>query len=139
MPIHRTYTNTPWEKQVGYCRAVRHSDLIYVTGTAPVEPDGSTHAPGDAYAQSKRCLELIRAALAKLTNEDERAVILRTRMFVTDIARWEECGRAHGEVFKEAPPATTMVEVKALISPDMLIEIEADAAIIAESEHAPKT
>ena len=98
-----------------------------MTGTAPVADDGSTHAPGDAAAQTRRCLEIIERALGEVGAT--MADVVRTRMFVTDISRWQEYGQAHGEVFRTHPPCTTMVEVKALIDPDMLIEIEADAIV----------
>jgi enamine deaminase RidA (YjgF/YER057c/UK114 family) len=125
METQRVFSNAPWEAQVGYCRALRAGDHIYVTGTAPVADDGGVFAPGDAYAQARRCIELIRRALRELGADLNHVV--RTRMFVTDIARWAEFGRAHREFFAAHPPATTMVEVRALIHPDMLIEIEADA------------
>lgn len=127
MQRRRTFTDTPWEREVGYCRAIRAGRHIYVTGTAPVADDGTVFAPGDAYEQTRRCLDIIARALAELGAGVEHVV--RTRMFVTDISRWQEYGRAHGEVFAEHPPATTMVEVKALIDPAMLIEIEADAQL----------
>jgi len=123
----RAFTGAPWEARVGYCRALRVGNQVWVTGTAPVDPDGSVHAPGDAYAQTVRSLEIIQAALAEVGARMEHVV--RTRMFTTDISRWEEIGRAHGEVFADFPPATTMVEVRALIDPAMLIEIEADAVV----------
>jgi enamine deaminase RidA (YjgF/YER057c/UK114 family) len=123
----RTFTGAPWEAEVGYCRAVRSGDTIVVTGTAPVGDDGQVVAPGDAYAQAKRCFVLIERALADLDAALHHVV--RTRMFVTDISRWRDVGRAHKEAFGDAPPATTMVEVRALIDPDMLIEIEADALV----------
>lgn len=129
MTFQRTFSGAPWEGRVGYCRALRAGGLIFVTGTAPVGPDGSVHAPGDAYAQTLRCLQIIGEALAAL-GADIRDVT-RTRMFVTDIDRWNEYGRAHGEVFRDHPPTTTMVEVSRLIDPNMLIEIEADAVISA--------
>jgi isochorismate pyruvate lyase len=110
---------------VGYCRALRADDRIFVTGTAPVNPEGGVHAPGDAYAQAVRCFVIMRAALAEL--DADMAHVTRTRMFVTDIDRWSEYGRAHREAFGEHPPTTTMVEVRRLIDPEMLIEIEADA------------
>ncbi len=125
MPFQRAYSGAPWEEEVGYCRAIRAGDTIHVTGTAPVSDDGSVHAPGDAYAQAGRCLEIIDRALADL--DADRTWIVRTRMFVTDATRWREYGRAHREFFGEDRPATTMVEVKGLIDPAMLIEIEADA------------
>ena len=126
MAIERVFSNAIWEKRVGYCRAIRAGDVIVVTGTAPVdEHGGGVHAPGDAQAQAARCLELIERALLSLSVD--RRHIVRTRMFVTDIERWPEFGRAHAEFFADCPPATTMVEVSRLIDPAMLIEIEADA------------
>jgi enamine deaminase RidA (YjgF/YER057c/UK114 family) len=124
--FERVYSQAPWEQRVGYCRALRAGDLVFVTGTAAVDVTGSgVHAPGDAFAQARRCLELIEQAIAAFGIGRSR--IVRTRMFVTDIRRWEEFGRAHAEFFGEHRPATTMVEVRALIDPAMLIEIEADA------------
>ncbi|HKD39323.1 MAG TPA: RidA family protein [Myxococcaceae bacterium] len=115
-----------WEEKVGYCRALKAGTNIFVTGTAPVDESGKgVHAPGDGYAQAKRCLELIERALVQLGAS--RKNVVRTRMFVTDISRWAEYGRAHAEFFEEDKPTTTMVEVKALIDPKMLIEIEVDA------------
>ncbi|MHC4972534.1 MAG: RidA family protein [Planctomycetota bacterium] len=123
----RTYSGAPWEARIGYCRALRAGPQIFVTGTAPVDEAGAVVGPGDGYAQARRCLEIVAAALRDLGAEMRHVV--RTRMFVTDISRWEEYGRAHAEVFAAHPPATTMVEVAALIHPDMLIEVEADAVV----------
>ncbi|MHC4817304.1 MAG: RidA family protein [Planctomycetota bacterium] len=123
----RTYSGAPWEARIGYCRAVRVGPRIFVTGTAPVDEAGAVVGPGDGYAQARRCLEIVAAALRDL--DAEMRHVVRTRMFVTNISRWEEYGRAHAEVFAEHPPATTMVEVAALIHPDMLIEVEADAVV----------
>lgn len=123
----RVFSGAPWEARVGYCRALRVGERIFVTGTAPVADGGGCHAPGDAYAQAVRCFEIIRDALAELDAGMED--VTRTRMFVTDIERWEEFGRAHAEAFGGHPPATTMVEVRRLIDPDMLIEVEADAIV----------
>ncbi|MBI4054769.1 MAG: RidA family protein [Elusimicrobia bacterium] len=128
----RTYSKAPWETEVGYCRAIRAGDHIYVTGTAPVADGGGVFAPGDGYAQAKRCLEIIEKALKDLGCD--RGHIVRTRMFVTDISRWPEFGKAHREFFGENRPATTMVEVRRLIDPEMLIEIEADAVVMAKDE-----
>jgi len=123
----RVYSGAPWEKRFGYCRAVRVGSHVFVSGTAPVDPDGSTHAPGDAYAQTKKCFEIACAALRELGAVPSDVV--RTRLYVTDIARAEEYGTAHAEVFGAAPPATAMVEVRALIAPDMLVEVEVDAIV----------
>lgn len=127
MEFQRAFSGAKWEKEVGYCRAVRAGDHIYVTGTAPVAEDGGVHAPGDAYAQARRCFEIIERALADLgaTMSD----VVRTRMFVTDIERWQDFGRAHAEFFRDHPPATSMIEVRALIDPELLIEIEVDAVV----------
>lgn len=125
MEFKRTFTNAPWENQVGYCRALRAGDHVHVTGTAPVGDDGKVVAPGDAYLQTKRCLEIIRDSLAQLDIAMDK--IVRTRMFVTDISLWQEFGKAHAEFFKDHPPTTSMIEIKRLIDPVMLIEIEADA------------
>ncbi|MGE4133576.1 MAG: RidA family protein [Bdellovibrionales bacterium] len=127
MNFERVFSGAPWEKKVGYCRALKVGDHVYITGTAPVLEDGKTASPGNAYEQTKRCLEIIRSTLAQLDVPMER--IVRTRMFVIDISRWREYGRAHHEFFKDHPPTTTMVEVRRLIDPDMLIEIEADARL----------
>jgi len=123
--FQRAFSGAPWESRIGYCRALRAGDRIFVTGTAPVAVGGGVHAPGDAHAQTLRCFEIIRKALEELGAGLEH--ITRTRMFVTDISRWQEFGEAHGEVFRDHPPTTTMVEVSRLIDPEMLIEIEADA------------
>ena len=114
----------PWEKVVGYRRLLVRGDTAWVSGTTAVV-DGQVAHPGDAGAQTRVVLGIIEQALerAGFTLAD----VVRTRMFVTDISRWEEVGRAHGEVFGEVRPATTMVEVAALIDPAMLVEIEADA------------
>ncbi|HEX6472432.1 MAG TPA: RidA family protein [Streptosporangiaceae bacterium] len=122
----RVSTGTPWEPVVGYSRAVAAGDHVYVTGCAPVDlSDGSVLFPGDAYAQTKQALANVAWALEQLGCSV--ADVVRTRIFVTDIFRWEEYGRAHGEFFGDIRPATTMVEVSRLIDPAMLVEIEADA------------
>ena len=120
-------SGSKWEPTVGYSRAVRVGNQVFVSGTAPVAEGGGTHAPGDAYAQTKRCLEIILKALGEAGASAKDVV--RTRMFVTDISRSDEYGRAHGEVFGDIRPATAMIGVATLIEPDMLIEIEADAVI----------
>jgi len=126
MERRRVYSGAPWEQKVGYCRAIRAGNHVYVTGTVALEPDGRPHAPGDGYRQAKRCLEIIDEALTELGACREHVV--RTRLFVTDISRWEEFGRAHGEFFGEHHPATSMLQA-GLIAAEHLIEIEADAVV----------
>ena len=120
-------TAAKWEPIVGYSRAVRVGNQVFVTGTVATDEAGNAVAPGDVYAQAKQSLQNIERVLkrAGATMKD----VVRTRIFVTDISRWEEVGRAHGEVFKDIRPCTTMVEVSKLISPEYLVEIEADAVI----------
>ena len=125
--FRRSFTGAPWESQVGYCRSLRVGGQVFVTGTAAVAEDGGIHGVGDAYQQAVRCFDIIREALA--AQGADLSHVVRTRMFVTDIDRWEEFGQAHQEVFGEHPPTTTMVEVSRLIDPDMLIEIEAHAIV----------
>ena len=123
----RISTGRKWESIVGYSRAVRVGERIYVTGTTATDDAGEVVAVGDAYAQAVRAIRNIESALVRLGAGLEHVV--RTRMFVTDISRWEEFGRAHGEFFREIMPATTMIEVSRLIDERMLIEIEADAEL----------
>lgn len=133
--VQRVGSGTPWESQVGYCRAIRVGNQIYVSGTAPVEAEGQV-VSGDGYAQAKRCLEIIQTALQRL-GTDTNAVV-RTRMFVTDITQWELFAQAHQEFFGAHPPVTSMVQVSALIDPAMLIEIEADAICPPDSSTASR-
>lgn len=121
----RYSSGAKWESVVGYSRAVRVGDRIYVTGTTATDRNSDIVGIGDAYVQTVQCIKNIERALKEFDCTLDHVV--RTRMFVTDISRWEEYGRAHGEFFREILPATTMVEVSRLIDPDMLIEIEADA------------
>jgi enamine deaminase RidA (YjgF/YER057c/UK114 family) len=124
MSVLRFGSGAPWEGIVGYSRVVVRGDTAWVSGTTSMV-DGAVAHPGDAAAQTRRALEILAEALqrAGFSIND----VVRTRMFVLDISRWEEIGRAHGEVFGDVRPATTMVQVAALIDPDMLVEIEADA------------
>lgn len=127
MARHNVSSGAPWEPVVGYSRAVRVGPLVHVAGTAAVDAQGRTVAPDDAAAQTRFILKKIEAALAEAGAT--LAQVTRTRIYVTDISQWEAVGRAHGEVFRDIRPATSMVEVRALIAPDLVVEIEAEAWI----------
>lgn len=123
-------SGSPWEAAAGYSRAVRVGNMIFIAGTTASAPNGQPLYPGDAYGQTRAILARIDAVLHELGSSLNDVV--QTRLYVRDIKRWEEIGRAHGEVFREIRPATTMVEVNRLIDPAMMVEIEV-MAVISES------
>jgi enamine deaminase RidA (YjgF/YER057c/UK114 family) len=126
-PRQRVPSGTPWDAVVGYSRAVRVGPHVAVAGTAAVDENGDVVGPGDAYAQTAFALLKVEAALVAVgaTLDD----VVRTRIYVTDIAQWEAVGRAHGEAFGDVRPATTMVQVARLIADGLMVEIEADAIV----------
>jgi len=123
-------SGSPFEPKIGFSRAVRVGPYVAVSGTAPIAPDGGVAAPGDVYGQTRRCLEIIAQAIAQAGLGLES--VIRTRVMLTDISRWQDAARAHGEVFGAIRPASTFVEVKGLIDQGWLVEIEADC--VAEAE-----
>lgn len=126
MERRRVPAVSPFASVVGYSRAVAVGPHVFVSGCAPIMPDGS-EPPADAYGQARRCLEIIVAALAELGAQPEDVV--RTRIYVTSADIWEEVGRAHGELFREALPATAMIVINGLLDPRWLVEIEAEAVV----------
>ncbi len=122
--MKKVSSGSPYEKLFGFSRAVRVGDIIHVSGTAPMADDGSSVHIGNAYLQAKRCLEIIAKATENAGGRLDQVV--RTRVYLTDISKADEVGRAHGEYFGEIRPASTMVEVKGLIRKEWLVEIEAE-------------
>jgi len=120
-------SGSPFEPTIGFSRAVRVGPHVAVSGTAPIAANGETACPGDLYGQTKRCLEIIEKALGEAGAKREDVV--RTRMFLKDLANWEQAGRAHGEFFKDIRPAATMIQIVQALDPSWLIEIEADAIV----------
>ena len=127
MERERVATDTPWEAKVGYSRAVRVGPHVHVSGTTATDSEGEIVGKGDPYLQAVQAIRNIRAALEALGSRLKDVV--RTRMYVTDIGAWEEVGRAHGEAFDTVRPAATMVEVRRLVDPEMLVEIEVEAIL----------
>ncbi|PSN18563.1 hypothetical protein C7271_11905, partial [filamentous cyanobacterium CCP5] len=127
MAAQRAFSGTPWEEKAGYCRALRVGNQIFVSGTAPSDGNGGTFAPGDAYAQTQRCFEIIAEALEGLGSGLEDVV--RTRLYVTDLSRWEDFARAHLDLFADNPPVNTMLQIPQLIDPDMLVEVEVEVLL----------
>lgn len=121
----KTFSGTPWEPKVGYARAVQVGENVLVSGTTGTDPSGKVLAPGDAYAQTVQAIRNIESALTRLGLSLEHVV--RTRIFLTDMDRWEDVAKAHVEFFGNIHPATSLIGVARLVDPEMLVEIEADA------------
>jgi isochorismate pyruvate lyase len=137
MEVKRHFTGSTWEPRVGYCRAIRAGNLVYVSGTAAVAPGGGIASPGDPYAQTRRCLEIVIDALAAVGADPSHVV--RTRLYVSDGSRWQEYGRAHAEAFGAHPPAMAMIEVKGFVDPLMMVEVEVDAVVPETAARARRT
>ena len=127
MPRQLISSGSPFEKPIGFSRAVRVGNAIAVSGTAPIAPGGGTAYPGDLYRQTRTCLEIIKDAIEKAGGRMED--VIRTRIMLVDIGRWQEAARAHGEFFGEIRPASTFVQVSRFIDADWLVEIEADGMV----------
>lgn len=123
----RVFSGSPYEPEVGFCRALREADRILVAGTAPIGDDGRPFAPGDAHAQTRRCLDIIGRAIVSLGGG--LPDVVRTRVYLTPGADWRAVARAHGEVFRDHPPVSTFVVVAGLLDPAWLVEIEAEAQV----------
>jgi enamine deaminase RidA (YjgF/YER057c/UK114 family) len=120
-------SGSPYEKPIGFSRAVRIGNIISVAGTAPIANDGATACPNDLYNQTKKCIEIIKKAINDAGGQLEN--VIRTRIFLKNISDWEKAAKAHGEYFSEICPASTFVEIKGFIKDDWLVEIEADCVI----------
>ena len=129
-------SGSPFEAPIGFSRASRIGNIIAVAGTAPIAPDGSAACPGDLYGQTKRCLEIIRQAIEVAGGDLEN--VIRTRVMLTDVSKWQEAARAHGECFGRIRPACTFVEISRLIDSEWLVEIEADC-VVEGDPHITKT
>jgi len=127
MPRKLVSSGSYLEPEIGFSRAVRVGPFVAVAGTAPIAPGGGTAAPGDVYGQTKRCLEIIAEAVAGAGGKIEN--VMRTRIMLTDMSRWRDAARAHGEVFRDVRPACTFVQVSGFIDPAWLVEVEADCVI----------
>jgi enamine deaminase RidA (YjgF/YER057c/UK114 family) len=127
MEIKKTGSGTPWESQVGYSRGVRIGNTIEIAGTTAVDGEGNAVGKNDPYAQTVFIIRKAREAIQKLGGRLDQ--VTRTRIFVTDISKWEDVGKAHGEYFREIKPASTMVEVSRLVHPDLLVEVEFTAVV----------
>jgi enamine deaminase RidA (YjgF/YER057c/UK114 family) len=130
MPRKLVSSGSPLEAEIGFSRAVRVGPFVAIAGTAPIAPGGGTAAPGDVYGQTVRCLDIIAAALREAGATPDNVV--RTRIMLTDMTRWREAARAHGEVFRDVRPACTFVQVSGFIDPAWLVEIEADCVVDSE-------
>lgn len=128
--MKRVSSGSPYEPVIGFSRAVRVGNVIALSGTAPIGPDGKTVGKGDPAAQTRRCLQVIAAALEQLGGN--LSDVVRTRTYLTRVEDWEAVGRAHGEFFADIRPASTMIQVAGLLDPDWLVEFEADAIVQAE-------
>ena len=124
-------SGSPWEKPIGFSRASRIGNIIAVSGTSPIAPDGSTAYPGDVYSQTKCCIGIIKKAIEEAGGELED--VIRTRVMLKDISKWKEAAEAHGELFSEIRPACSFIEVRSFINPEWLVEVEADCVIEDES------
>ena len=128
MPRQLISSGSPFEKPIGFSRAVRVGNAIAVSGTAPIAPGGGTAYPGDLYRQTRTCLEIIKEAIEKAGGRLED--VIRTRIMLVDISRWQDAARAHGEFFGDIRPASTFVQVSRFIDTDWLVEIEADCVVV---------